>query len=68
MRHWEDWICSNYSNTQMQWLTGTAATALNDDRSYGDRIEHLEREIEELRSLIESVSRENIACNMEELL
>lgn len=39
---------------------------------YGDayirKISELERKIEELQAFIEAISRENLACNIEELL
>lgn len=36
--------------------------------TYSSKISELERKIEELQAFIEAISRENLACNIEELL
>ena len=36
--------------------------------TYSSKISELERKIEELQAFIEAISRENLACNVEELL
>lgn len=38
------------------------------DNSYSRRINELERKIEELQAFVEAMSRENIDCDIEELI
>lgn len=72
MRSWEDYIGTPYSTAT--WLTSDdvrAVTAVNTvrcDVSYAKRIEQLERQIEDLKQLVEAVSRENITCDIKGLL
>lgn len=44
------------------------ATSIGIDNSYAHRINELERKLEELQAFVEAVSRENIECNIEELI
>lgn len=72
MRSWEDYICTPYSTGT--WLTSddvrapAAVNTVTYDVHYAERISQLERQIEDLKQIIEAVSRENITCDIKELL
>ena len=72
MKSWEDYICTPYSTAK--WFTSDDVRASNVVRaisyedSYAERIKQLERQIEDLKQLVEAVSRENITCDIKELL
>ena len=69
MKRWEDYLCK--ASADLQWIElcdrpHNAVTRV--DNGYDEKISELERKIEELQAYVEAVSRENISCDIKELI
>lgn len=69
MASWTEYFDSSKAGV-IRYMTDetNTATSIGIDNSYAHRINELERKLEELQAFVEAVSRENIECNIEELI